>query len=61
MNEEQTTRLECLHLAGHAAGEDVPFEYILEGAESFYDFVMKTKKAEVARIVPIRPDGGGIP
>jgi len=59
MNEEQNTRLDCLHMASHAAGEDSPFEYVLEGAEMYYNFVIG-KTAEFGVVVPFKstdPDG----
>lgn len=60
MNEEQQARLDCLHMATHAAGEDCPFEYVLGGAEEFYNFVMKgfPGSSSLSVVVPFKPDGG---
>lgn len=61
LNPEQQTRLECLCYASHAAGEDSPFEYVLDGANEFYEFVMKgmTNEAAVTGVVvPFKPDDG---
>ena len=60
MTEEQQARLDCLHMASHASGEDCPFEYVLEGAEMYYDFVIgDVTKLNV--VVPFKkidlPDG----
>ena len=60
MTEEQNARLDCLHMASHSAGEDSPFEYVLEGAEAYYNFVIGDVK-KLSVVVPFKqtdlPDG----
>jgi hypothetical protein len=46
MTEDQNTRLECLHLAAKACGDDISFDYVLDCARKYYEFVMG-KKSEL--------------
>ena len=43
MNEEQQARLECLHLAAKACGDDISYNYVLECAQKYYEFVVGKK------------------
>ena len=60
MTEEQNARLDCLHMASHASGEDCQFEYVLQGAEAYYNFVIGDV-TKLGIVVPFKktdlPDG----
>lgn len=58
MTEDQRidTRLQCLTMATHACGEDVEYQYVLETAKAYIDFVFG-KKLEL-RLVREDEDGG---
>lgn len=54
-DERVTIRLECLHMASKATGEDVAYDYVLEAARKFLDFVL-AKKADL-KVVSSNDDG----
>lgn len=51
LTEQQNARLECLHLAGKACGDDVSYTYVLEAARKYFDFVMD-RKADLKIVTP---------
>lgn len=42
-DERMNMRLECLHMACRACGDDISFLYVLEAAQKYVDFVVGKK------------------
>lgn len=56
--EMQDVRLQCLHMATKLVSEDGCYEYVIDAAKAYIDFVFKSKTPQLR--VAENEDGGDI-